>query len=153
MKDRELKVVIGALLHDIGKVIYRDGSDTRTHSQSGYDFLKNDIKIEDKDILDCVRYHHGRALGNAGVDINSLAYPVYIADNIASSIDRREKMEEEKGFEINTPLQPVFNLLNKNDGKCFYSPNSINVEERINFPIEEKLKFTKEQYHNIVVNI
>ena len=45
MKDRELKVVIGALLHDIGKVIYRDGSDTRTHSQSGYDFLKNDIKI------------------------------------------------------------------------------------------------------------
>lgn len=153
MKDRELKVVIGALLHDIGKVIYRDGSDTRTHSKSGYDFLKNDIKIEDKDILDCVRYHHGRALGNAGVDINSLAYPVYIADNIASSIDRREKMEEEKGFEIHTPLQPVFNLLNKNDGKCFYSPNSINVEERINFPIEEKLKFTKEQYHNIVVNL
>ncbi len=153
MTDKDLKVIIGALLHDIGKIIYRDGSDVRTHSQSGYDFLKNEIKIEDEDILNCVRYHHGRSLSGAPIDDSSLAYAVYIADNIASSVDRREKTEEAKGFELHTPLQPVFNLLNRNDGKAYYSPHYINVEKDINFPTNEKQSFTKEQYHNIVLNI
>ena len=39
MTDKEVKLVLGALLHDIGKVIYRQGDDRRKHSQSGYDFL------------------------------------------------------------------------------------------------------------------
>lgn len=33
MKDEQIKLVIGALLHDIGKVIYRQG-DKRRHSLS-----------------------------------------------------------------------------------------------------------------------
>ncbi|MDD6196596.1 MAG: type III-A CRISPR-associated protein Cas10/Csm1 [[Clostridium] aminophilum] len=153
MTDRDLQVVIGALLHDIGKVIYRDGTDGRTHSESGYDFLKNEIKIKDMEILNCVRFHHGRALSGARIDDNSLAYVVYIADNIASSVDRREKMEEWKGFELHTPLQPVFNLLNKNNGKAYYSPSHINVEKDINYPTDEKKCFTKEQYRNIAYNL
>lgn len=153
MTDRDLNVVLGALLHDIGKVIYRDGSDVRTHSESGYDFLKNELKIDNPEILDSVRFHHGRALSSAKIGDDSLAYVVYIADNIASSVDRREKMEEEKGFELHTPLQPVFNLLNKNNGKAYYSPQHINVEKEINFPTDEKQSFTKEQYHQIVLNL
>ena len=154
MIDRDLKVVIGALLHDIGKVIYRDGSDGRTHSESGYEFLKKELVFDDKkEILECVRYHHGKALSRASVDDGSLAYVVYIADNIASSVDRREKMEDEKGFELHTPLQPVFNLLNKNNGNFYYSPNHTNVEQDINYPTEDKKSFIKEQYHNIVLNL
>ncbi len=64
MTDREVKLVLGSLLHDIGKVIYRQGDDRRKHSQSGYDFLKNEVHAEecDTDILDCVRYHHADAM-------------------------------------------------------------------------------------------
>ncbi|MBP3240930.1 MAG: HD domain-containing protein [Oribacterium sp.] len=145
MTDRDLNVVLGALLHDIGKVIYRDGSDVRTHSESGYDFLKNELKIEDTEILNCVRFHHGRALSSAKISDDSLAYVVYIADNIASSVDRREKMEEEKGFELHTPLQPVFNLLNKNKGNSYYSPQHINVEKEINFYVQYVTGFKDSQ--------
>ena len=50
LKDRLIKLVVGSLLHDIGKVVYRSG-DGRNHSVSGYDFLKNQAKIEDTEIL------------------------------------------------------------------------------------------------------
>lgn len=30
MNDRKAKLIIGSLLHDIGKVIYREGGDKRT---------------------------------------------------------------------------------------------------------------------------
>lgn len=49
MNDNQRKVIIGGLLHDIGKVLYRS-DDGRNHSQSGYDFLKNDVDIKDQDI-------------------------------------------------------------------------------------------------------
>ena len=42
--DRQIKLVIGSLLHDIGKVVYRSG-DGRNHSQSGYEYLKTEAKI------------------------------------------------------------------------------------------------------------
>lgn len=51
MTDEETRLVLGGLLHDIGKIIYRQGSDRRKHSQSGYDFLKEEIQLEDKEIL------------------------------------------------------------------------------------------------------
>ena len=41
--DRQIKLVIGSLLHDIGKVVYRSG-DGRNHSQSGYEYLKTESK-------------------------------------------------------------------------------------------------------------
>lgn len=61
MTDREIQLVTGALLHDIGKVIFRSG-EHRKHSASGYEYLKEDRKIQDPEILDCVRYHHGDEL-------------------------------------------------------------------------------------------
>ena len=64
LTDRQIKLVVGSLLHDIGKVVYRSG-DGRNHSTSGYDFLKNEAKIEDAELLNCVRYHHGKYLKNA----------------------------------------------------------------------------------------
>ena len=54
LTDRQIKLVVGSLLHDIGKVVYRS-DDGRNHSTSGYDFLKNEAKIEDAELLNCVR--------------------------------------------------------------------------------------------------
>ena len=48
--DDQIKLMIGSLLHDIGKVVYRSG-DGRNHSQSGYEYLKNEAHILDDEIL------------------------------------------------------------------------------------------------------
>ena len=57
MTEQEVKLIIGSLLHDIGKVVYRQGDDRRNHSQSGYEYLKKDIQLKEESVLHCVRYH------------------------------------------------------------------------------------------------
>ena len=49
MTDERIKLIIGSLLHDVGKIIYRT-SDRRTHAESGYHFLKEETNIEDVEI-------------------------------------------------------------------------------------------------------
>ena len=68
--DDQIKLMIGSLLHDIGKVVYRSG-DGRNHSQSGYEYLKNEAHISDDEILNCVRYHHGMYLKLSLIHISS----------------------------------------------------------------------------------
>ena len=92
MVDEKVRLIMGSLLHDTGKVIYRQGDDRRNHSISGYDYLKEETNLTDSEILDCVRYHHASLLKRAvGLKENSLAYIVYLADNIAAFSDRRKK--------------------------------------------------------------
>lgn len=155
MTDREVKLVLGGLLHDIGKVIYRQGDDRRRHSQSGYDFLKNEVHAEgfDTDILDCMRYHHADAMKSAKIEDNALAYIVYIADNIASAADRRKNDSEDSGFEISMPLQSVFNILNKNKEEKYYQPKTLSPKDSINYPGEEKRKFDTSFYTKVKANI
>lgn len=61
--------MIGSLLHDIGKVIYRTGSHDN-HSSSGYSYLKEEIGIDDVDILESVLYHHASMLRSANISKN-----------------------------------------------------------------------------------
>lgn len=152
MNEKETKLIIAAILHDIGKVIYREGNDVRKHSISGYDYLK-DTGITDKEILDAVKYHHAQSLKNADIEDNSLSYIVYMADNIASATDRRERMEEEKGFEISAPLESVFNILNHNDGHMYYKPSFLNPDDDINYPSNTKTMFDRHYYNKIKANI
>ena len=150
MDDRKAKVVIGGLLHDIGKVVYRQGGDRRNHSISGYDYLKEETTVDDAEVLDCVRYHHAYLLKNARIDENSLAYIVYLADNIAAFSDRREKENaEERGFELSTPLQSVFNILNGNHQEFYYQPGDMDPDGGINYPSAEKKMFSQEFYTKI----
>ena len=97
MNDRAQKLAIGCLLHDFGKLLYRY-NDGRNHSTSGYDYLKNIDELRDqKEILNCVRYHHGKLLANSNVDDNDLCYITYIADNIASASDRKQREDNGDG--------------------------------------------------------
>lgn len=113
MTDRKIKLIIGSLLHDIGKVLYREGSDRRNHSIAGFDFLKEKVRQEDREVLNCIKYHHMAALKSANLKEDDLAYIVYLADNIAAFADRRKKDDgEEKGFDLSVPLQSIFNILN-----------------------------------------
>ena len=81
-------LVKGALLHDIGKVVYRASEGSGDHSTAGATFLRS--YTDETELLRCVQYHHGRKLSSAVIPDNSLAYLVYEADNLASALDRRE---------------------------------------------------------------
>lgn len=150
MTEENVKLAIGALLHDIGKLLYRY-NDGRNHSRSGYEYLKDVVHIEDRKILEQVLYHHASLLKNARIENNSLAYITYIADNIASASDRRKTQEEESGFDREMSLQSIFNLLNCNDEKLCYSPEQLN--ENINYPTSVSTGFDEIFYGKIVNEI
>lgn len=152
MTEEKVQLIVGGLLHDIGKVLYRQG-DGRRHSLSGWDFLKNDAGISSRAILESVKYHHGSQLRNADIDKQSFAYITYIADNIASAVDRRENDSEDKGFEMTAPLEPVFNILNGNSQKKYYHKGVLDDKKGINFPTEEKEVFDEHFYYSVRDNV
>ena len=152
MQDRQIKLVIGSLLHDIGKVVNRSG-DGRQHSISGYDFLKEVHSDFERDILDCVKYHHAANIRNAAIDRNSLAYITYFADNVAAAIDRRESDEAEDGFDRKVPLASVFNILNGNHGNSHYRRIMMDVKEQINYPTTEPCQMDESFYNQVIDRI
>lgn len=153
MDENELKLVLGSLLHDIGKVVYQEGTDKKTHSQSGYDYLKDEVQLTDEAVLECVRYHHAQELKDAALAPKSPAYIVYMADHIASAADRREAEAPDVEFEIHAPLQPVFNILNGNHKKLYYRPGSLKVEDGIHYPVKEKHFFDESRYQKMLQDI
>ena len=96
MDERMIKVTVGALLHDIGKVVFRAGESSERHAISGRDFLRDKAGIKDKDILDCARYHHAGDMGSGKLKADAPAYAVYMADNMAAAADRREGGEADR---------------------------------------------------------
>lgn len=150
MDDLQCKVAIGAMLHDIGKVLYRS-SDGRNHSRSGHDYLRDEIGLKDKAILDQVLYHHADLLRGSDIAENSPAYITYMADNIASAADRREKDSGDSaaGFDKNVPLGSVFNILNGNHEKLHYFPTTMDRNGKINYPSDAPVIFDSDFYGKI----
>ena len=149
MEDRQIKLIIGSLLHDVGKIVYRAG-DGRQHSVSGYEFLKENNALFDKDILDCVRYHHSANLKKASIDNDALAYITYFADNVAAAMDRRESAVAEDGFDRTVPLDSVFNILNGNNCKAHYRQRMLDPKAEINYPTTEKCVMEESFYQEVV---
>ena len=148
MTDNELKIIVGALLHDLGKVLYRSG-DGRTHSQSGAEFLE-EMGIKDPGVADMVRYHHASDLKSAGLENDSPAYIVYIADNIAAAADRRgEEGDVKKGFDQHLPLESIFNSLNGNHQKMHYRPSVLDDRSGCNMPTDETIGYDSSFYSRV----
>lgn len=159
MKREALVLAAAGLLHDIGKVIYRAGRiDGRNHSVSGADFI-NEI-ADDKELVKCIRYHHGKEIARAGLAEDSLAYITYIADNISSGSDRRgreiEGDPEAPRFNRAMPMEPVFNILNLTPGeqprRAVYLSSTL--DERLPYPITaEGQKRSESDYNECLQNI
>lgn len=148
MKSLTHIVTTGALLHDIGKVIHRaEKTDGRSHSVSGAEYIGR--FTDNQEIIDCVRFHHKHDISQATLNQNSLAYAVYIADNISSGADRRDSEGEKvKGFDRARPLESIFNLLNNNNGKDTYEIREIT--KTINYPINTQPKDPAADYSKIL---
>lgn len=138
MQTEVYQVTAGGLLHDIGKIIFRAQSlDSRAHSQSGYEAMKE--LIDQPEILNCIRYHHKKEFFTSKLDDSALAYVVYIADNVAAGADRRtgEAEEQARGFDKALPLENIFNLMNENTSRQVHKQSDMNLQADINFPVDQ----------------
>lgn len=144
MTEYEVKLVVGSLLHDIGKVIF--SQEKKNHSECGYEFLKSETGIQDEGVLECVRFHHRTAIEMAPIAENAMCYLVFMADNIAASIERRKKDSGNTEEEMYLPMQSVFNILNGNDQKFYYEPGILQSQGEIHYPREQKITPGRELY-------
>lgn len=159
--NKKTLLMYGSLLHDIGKIIYRSNEhpfSKGTHSKLGYEFLSQFSEFKEKELLDSVAYHHYKELSKASLSDDNPAYITYIADNIASGIDRRDVIEEGEQeyenqyfkFDKHTPLYSVFNIINSDrlgttNGKFHFSK-----ETNIEYPTNEKIQYTSGNYTNLM---
>lgn len=143
MTDRESKLVLAALLHDVGKAIFRQADEKSAVSQSGWLFLRDEAGVEDEEILDCVRYHCPAALGASGLRANSLAYIVATANRIAT-LAQWQEVEEAAPFEMSMPLRSIFGRLHGRDQAMYYTPDVL--KEDINNPMEAAERFGETYY-------
>ena len=139
-------LVKGALLHDIGKVVYRANQGTDAHSKRGAAFIEpyfSDMGLK-QSITHCLKYHHGKELSAAQLKNDDYAYIVYEADNIAAAVDRRDLDEGEstatQKFDKELPLQSIFRVFG---GKTSTQPlqyylRGIDVSDHFNYPESDK---------------
>ena len=146
-------LVKGALLHDIGKVVYRASEGSGDHSTAGATFLRS--YTEETELLRCVQYHHGKNLSRATIPDNSLAYLVYEADNLASALDRREYDEgggiERQTFDKNMPLTSVFHTFGGSVSTVEkkYHLHELDILDNYSYPKEGRILATVDKYKEL----
>jgi len=142
MEENKKILQAGSLFHDIGKLSRRSGSMGKDHSKEGINYLKENqyfSKEETDKILEIIKYHHGKELKDADIPEDSLAYIVYEADNIASSIDRRKYDNGQVKGREKDYLNSVFNVLKPSESieNKKFRINQLRKEE-FNMPINLK---------------
>lgn len=80
LNDRK-ELVVGALIHDVGKVVRRAGKSTDNHQLAGYDFT-NRVKKFAK-FQKYIHYHHEKDLKEKNLEDEKVWY-VCFADNLSS---------------------------------------------------------------------
>ena len=153
MDEKLICLQLGALLHDIGKIVRRADLDSKDHSEAGSKYLKDNNLLDDKykEVYDMIDYHHAKYLSSANLKEDSLAYIVYEADNIASGIDR-VKYENEKirGNEMDS-LNSIFNVIRieKNNLKKTFKLFDFD-KNGFNMPTSSNIKLNNSDYKKII---
>ncbi len=153
MDEKLICLQLGALLHDIGKIVRRADLDSKDHSEAGSKYLKDNNLLDDKykEVYDMIDYHHAKYLSSANLREDSLAYIVYEADNIASGIDR-VKYENEKirGNEMDS-LNSIFNVIRieKNNLKKTFKLFDFD-KNGFNMPTSSNIKLNNSDYKKII---
>lgn len=157
------KVILGCLLHDIGKIVQRSEllgkSNKANHSKYGEQYAKEYLKIEDPDIWEQILFHHEHwgknkepvlenAYKDGKINKDSLAFIVNCADNIASGCDRRLREEGANfpGWKQYRALHSVFNCLYEEKERYRYGECKLMKRNEIPFPEKKQFSYTKEYY-------
>ncbi|KFN92553.1 CRISPR-associated Csm1 family protein [Tetragenococcus muriaticus 3MR10-3] len=152
MDKKSIDLFYGSLLHDIGKIVQRATQEKKRHTEIGARFMKDFLTNED--ILDQIKFHHYKELSNAKVGNQSLAYITYIADNIASGLDRREHNDEiKRKWNSQTNLEDIFSKFGPKPTKRFFQPKVLDLEVNNIFPDENTLEFSSGEYTGILQKI
>lgn len=133
MQSAQLKATVGALLHDIGKIL---DDKKNHHSMSGAEFVEKNSKVVDDDILEQIKYHHKKQLSEA-TKLSDYAYVANFADTVSAKMDRRKK---DDGTFIQAKvkaLDSIFNILNGNNEKLMYNAEQITKKGNINYPTQK----------------
>ena len=143
-------------MHDIGKVIQRATGERKKHALVGADWF--DEIADNQVISDQIRYHMANyqsdKLGN-----DHLAYITYIADNIASGVDRRQSNEESdeeasaKIWDTYTNQADIFNVFGVQTDKRYFKPTVLNLKSEPNFASATYEPFSKGDYAAIATCI
>ncbi|MGI6781386.1 MAG: type III-A CRISPR-associated protein Cas10/Csm1 [Acholeplasmataceae bacterium] len=165
MDDKKHKLIVGALLHDIGKISFRayELQGIKSHSIAGYEWLNqvnsNIFKLEN--IGTMIKYHHRNKMPDFGRGMreDDLAFIVSLADHISAGADRREKDDfDYDDYDITdsqakTPLESVFSIL-KPQGKDYlgYSGKNLAYDSSIRYP-EKDSKVLDSDYNDILVRL
>ena len=159
MDEKLINLQIGALLHDVGKIVRRAGVSSKNYSIVGADYLEKEelLDVEKyREIYDMIKYHHNKEINekmkeNNKLDDNSLAYIVYEADNIASGVERIKYDEEGEKIEVAgteaMPLNSIFNRLNVKKNKIEKKFKSLTYD-RYNFNMPKE-KIDNDKIENI----
>jgi CRISPR-associated protein, csm1 family len=153
MDEKLICLQLGALLHDIGKIVRRAGLDKNEHSIAGSNYLKENNLLEEKykEVYDVINYHHAKYLSSAKLKDDSLAYIVYEADNIASGIDRvKYETEGTRGNEMDN-LNSIFNVVKveKNNIKKTFKLFDFD-KNNFNMPTSHDIKLTNSDYKRVL---
>ena len=178
MDEKLTNLQIGALLHDIGKIVRRAGKGGKNrHSKAGAEYLENRelLDIEKyKEVYNMIKYHHNEEISeNDKLEGSSLAYLIYEADNIASGVDRvkyddeicdegdKKQVKKNEGL----PLNSIFNKLNlqknkirknfdslRNDRHNFNIPKEISAKQVIEFDENILVRFDKNKLTQVVIS-
>lgn len=140
MKEEQLRLSIGSLLHDIGKIVYSGDGKQRNPSRAGAELLKRLQPSLDSGILDCVSLHDRERLRDSELGQDNPAYLCCLAKQVAAAVDRKEGGEREEEFDQSLPLRSIFNRLNGKNGNAHYERVLLNPKAGVPYPTEEAFR-------------
>ncbi len=147
MNEKKFNLVLGALLHDIGKVFHRAGI-SDDHIRGGAEWLKENTQLPEE-VLRQVRYHHYHDIVHAGLEPDDLSFITYVADNISSKIDRKERINEPV-YGRHRAMESVFNHLYGNNQNFTYPGVMLEDRHGIIYPTQEEKTFDSFLYRKVV---
>ena len=152
MQQQTLLVTYGCLLHDFGKLVYRAGGQSGSHSRLGWASLRERLTAPEwEPVLDCLRWHHASELRRDAPPEEHIAYIACAADNLSAAADRREIEGEGGSFVRGLPLSPVFSRMNgSHEG---FSLPPLPQDGRLRLPVRDGDSVSASRYADAVREI
>ncbi len=153
MIDDRKNLIVGCLLHDIGKFIQRanDNPASKTHQEFGYTWIEDNLPKTVSKIISAIALSHHSVRGlkkdelSVFSDANksNITLIAYESDNLSSK-ERKEYDEESEDFkwQKEQPLYSVFSKISLHHGitpsynDCWKAVKLSSIHESIIFPCD-----------------